>query len=59
MYGIFLALGEFGPGDCMGLNAMELFPTAVRGTGYGIAAGKVLNWETILLHMTYAYAIFK
>ncbi|KAI7874902.1 MFS general substrate transporter [Lichtheimia hyalospora FSU 10163] len=43
MYGIFLALGEFGPGDCMGLNAMELFPTAVRGTGYGIAAamGKV------------------
>lgn len=24
----------------MGLNAMELFPTAVRGTGYGIAAGK-------------------
>ncbi|KAI8148849.1 major facilitator superfamily domain-containing protein [Fennellomyces sp. T-0311] len=36
-------LGEFGPGDCMGLNAMELFPTAVRGTGYGIAAamGKV------------------
>ena len=45
MYGIFLALGEFGPGDCMGLNAMELFPTAVRGTGYGIAAGKVLiDW---------------
>ncbi|KAG2225157.1 hypothetical protein INT45_009486 [Circinella minor] len=43
MYGIFLALGEFGPGDCMGLNAMELFPTAIRGTGYGIAAamGKV------------------
>ncbi|KAI9490886.1 major facilitator superfamily domain-containing protein [Zychaea mexicana] len=43
MYGIFLAFGEFGPGDCMGLNAMELFPTAVRGTGYGIAAamGKV------------------
>ncbi|KAF7732575.1 hypothetical protein EC973_003322 [Apophysomyces ossiformis] len=43
MYGIFLALGEYGPGDCMGLNAMELFPTAVRGTGYGIAAaiGKV------------------
>ncbi|KAL1925980.1 hypothetical protein VTP01DRAFT_7176 [Rhizomucor pusillus] len=43
IYGIFLALGEFGPGDCMGLNAMELFPTAVRGTGYGIAAamGKV------------------
>ncbi|KAG0163967.1 hypothetical protein DFQ28_011009 [Apophysomyces sp. BC1034] len=43
LYGIFLALGEYGPGDCMGLNAMELFPTAIRGTGYGIAAaiGKV------------------
>ncbi|KAI8381141.1 major facilitator superfamily domain-containing protein [Radiomyces spectabilis] len=43
MFGLFLALGEFGPGDCMGLNAMELFPTAVRGTCYGIAAafGKV------------------
>lgn len=43
MYGIFLALGEYGPGPTMGLNAMELFPTAVRGTCYGIAAaiGKV------------------
>ncbi|KAL0074426.1 major facilitator superfamily domain-containing protein [Phycomyces blakesleeanus] len=43
MYGLFLALGEYGPGDCMGLNAMELFPTPIRGTGYGIAAavGKV------------------
>lgn len=43
MYGIFLALGEYGAGATMGLNAMELFPTAVRGTCYGIAAaiGKV------------------
>ncbi|KAG2202657.1 hypothetical protein INT47_002089 [Mucor saturninus] len=43
MYGIFLALGEYGPGNTMGLNSMELFPTAVRGTCYGIAAaiGKV------------------
>ncbi|GAN09914.1 MFS transporter, PHS family, inorganic phosphate transporter [Mucor ambiguus] len=43
MYGIFLALGEYGPGPTMGLNSMELFPTAVRGTCYGIAAavGKV------------------
>ncbi|KAI8983938.1 major facilitator superfamily domain-containing protein [Mycotypha africana] len=43
MYGIFLALGEYGPGPTMGLNAMEMFPTAVRGTCYGIAAavGKV------------------
>ncbi|PHZ08423.1 MFS general substrate transporter [Rhizopus microsporus ATCC 52813] len=43
MYGIYLALGEYGPGDTMGLNATEMFPTAVRGTCYGIAAaiGKV------------------
>ncbi|KAI8358428.1 major facilitator superfamily domain-containing protein [Choanephora cucurbitarum] len=43
MYGIFLALGEFGPGNTMGLNAMELYPTAVRGTCYGVSAavGKV------------------
>ncbi|KAG1296093.1 hypothetical protein G6F66_003763 [Rhizopus arrhizus] len=43
MYGLYLALGEFGPGDTMGLNATELFPTAVRGTCYGMAAavGKV------------------
>ena len=43
VYGIFSALGEYGPGNTMGLNSMELFPTAVRGTCYGIAAaiGKV------------------
>jgi MFS family permease len=43
MYGLYLSLAEFGPGNTMGLNAMELFPTAVRGTCYGIAAavGKV------------------
>lgn len=43
MYGLFLALGEYGPGPTMGLNSMELFPTAVRGTCYGISAavGKV------------------
>jgi MFS family permease len=43
MYGLFLALAEFGPGNTMGLNATELFPTAIRGTCYGIAAaiGKV------------------
>ncbi|KAI8990310.1 major facilitator superfamily domain-containing protein [Pilobolus umbonatus] len=43
MYGLFLSLGEYGPGPTMGLNAMELFPTAVRGTCYGIAAavGKI------------------
>ncbi|KAI8100186.1 major facilitator superfamily domain-containing protein [Halteromyces radiatus] len=43
LYGVFLALAEMGPGNTMGLIAMESFPVAVRGTGYGIAAamGKV------------------
>ncbi|KAI8059106.1 major facilitator superfamily domain-containing protein [Gongronella butleri] len=43
LYGLFLALAEMGPGSTIGLIAMESFPTAVRGTGYGIAAamGKV------------------
>ncbi|KAI9301667.1 major facilitator superfamily domain-containing protein [Cunninghamella echinulata] len=43
LYGVFLALAEMGPGNTIGLIAMESFPTAVRGTGYGIAAaiGKV------------------
>ncbi|KAI9250048.1 major facilitator superfamily domain-containing protein [Sporodiniella umbellata] len=43
MYGLYLALAEYGPGDTMGLNATEMFPTAVRGTCYGMAAavGKV------------------
>lgn len=37
----------------MGLNAMELFPTAVRGTGYGIAAGTFL-----IIHLTYFPWVF-
>lgn len=43
MYGIFLTLGEFGPGNCLGLLASKTSPTAVRGQFYGIAAaiGKV------------------
>ncbi|ORX53642.1 MFS general substrate transporter [Hesseltinella vesiculosa] len=43
LYGLFLALAEMGPGSMIGLIAMESFPTAVRGTGYGIAAaiGKI------------------
>ncbi|ORY07071.1 metabolite transporter [Basidiobolus meristosporus CBS 931.73] len=43
LYGIYLACGEFGPGDCIGLVSAESYPTAVRGTAYGISAaiGKV------------------
>ena len=43
VYGLFLALGELGPGDNIGLIASKTCATAVRGRYYGIAAaiGKV------------------
>ncbi|KAI5296117.1 hypothetical protein KEM52_005578 [Ascosphaera acerosa] len=43
VYGIFLALGEFGPGDNLGLVASKSCATGIRGQYYGIAAaiGKV------------------
>ncbi|KAF9645102.1 MFS Git1p-related glycerophosphoinositol and glycerophosphocholine permease [Thelephora ganbajun] len=43
VYGIFLSLGEVGPGNNLGLLAAKSGPTAVRGQYYGIAAaiGKV------------------
>ncbi|KAJ2957114.1 hypothetical protein NQZ79_g7128 [Umbelopsis isabellina] len=43
MYGIFLMMGELGPGDTISLVSTEVYPTAVRGTAYGISAaiGKV------------------
>ncbi|ESK95870.1 mfs git1p-related glycerophosphoinositol and glycerophosphocholine permease [Moniliophthora roreri MCA 2997] len=43
VYGIFLSLGELGPGNCLGLLASKSSPTAVRGQFYGVAAaiGKV------------------
>lgn len=43
LYGIFLSFGELGPGNCLGLLASKLGPTAVRGQFYGTAAaiGKV------------------
>ncbi|KAK9363175.1 major facilitator superfamily domain-containing protein [Lipomyces starkeyi] len=43
VYGIFQTLGEFGPGDCIGLIASKTCATAVRGQYYGIAAatGKI------------------
>lgn len=43
VYGIFLSLGEFGPGDNIGLLASKTCATPVRGVYYGIAAalGKI------------------
>lgn len=43
MYGIFLALGEVGPGDNIGLVASKTSATSIRGQYYGIAAacGKI------------------
>ncbi|KII95112.1 hypothetical protein PLICRDRAFT_48080 [Plicaturopsis crispa FD-325 SS-3] len=43
MYGIFLALGEVGPGNCLSLLAVKSGPTAVRGQYHGLAAsiGKI------------------
>ncbi|KAF2621170.1 MFS general substrate transporter [Macroventuria anomochaeta] len=43
VYGIFLTLGEFGPGDNIGLVASKTCATGIRGQYYGIAAavGKI------------------
>jgi MFS family permease len=43
VYGIFLSLGEFGPGNNIGLIAAKTCATGVRGKYYGIAAaiGKI------------------
>lgn len=38
LYGIFLTLGEVGPGATIVLTARENFPTAVRGHAVGFAA---------------------
>lgn len=39
--GIFLAMGEVGPGNCIGLLAAKSSSTAVRGRFYGTAAAFV------------------
>lgn len=43
VFGIFLALGEFGPGDQIGIIASKTSSTSIRGQYYGIAAavGKI------------------
>ncbi|KAJ3868743.1 major facilitator superfamily domain-containing protein [Lentinula novae-zelandiae] len=42
-YGLMQSSGNMGPGDMMGLVSVESYPTAIRGTCYGISAalGKV------------------
>ncbi|PYH88944.1 MFS general substrate transporter [Aspergillus ellipticus CBS 707.79] len=38
LYGVFLTLGEVGPGSTIVLTASESFPTAIRGHAVGFAA---------------------
>ncbi|KAI8063464.1 putative metabolite transport protein [Gongronella butleri] len=38
LYGLFLALGEVGGGNCTILIANEMYPTAIRGTMFGLSA---------------------
>lgn len=54
VYGIFIALGELGPGDNIGLVASKTCATAVRGQYYGIAAatgkiGAFVGSKTLIL----------
>ncbi|KAF9586227.1 Plasma membrane permease, mediates uptake of glycerophosphoinositol and glycerophosphocholine [Lunasporangiospora selenospora] len=35
---VFMMMGEFGPGDMLGLVSAEIYPTAIRGTAYGWSA---------------------
>lgn len=37
-YGLLLSMGNFGPGNMLGLISSESYATAVRGTCYGISA---------------------
>ena len=39
LYGLLQTLGHMGPGATIGLVCVEAYPTSVRVTGYGIAAG--------------------
>lgn len=54
VYGIFIALGEMGPGNNIGLIASKTSATAVRGKYYGIAAatgkiGAFVGSKTLIL----------
>ncbi|PWN88316.1 MFS general substrate transporter, partial [Acaromyces ingoldii] len=43
LYGLLASFGNFGPGSVMGLVSSDCYPTALRGTFYGLSAavGKV------------------
>lgn len=38
MYGLFLSMGEAGPGNCLGMLAAKSSPASIRGIFYGSAA---------------------
>lgn len=38
LYGLLQSFGHMGPGATIGLLSAEVYPTAVRGMGYGISA---------------------
>lgn len=38
LYGVLLSMGNFGPGNMVGLVSSESYATAVRGTCYGLSA---------------------
>lgn len=43
LYGLLASIGNFGPGSVLGLASSESYPTALRGSAYGLSAaiGKV------------------
>lgn len=43
LYGLLASVGNFGPGSVLGLASSESYPTALRGSAYGLSAaiGKV------------------
>lgn len=49
LYGLIAAVGNAGPGNLCGLTSSEVYPSAVRGTFYGISAAigkkQALQWE--------------
>ncbi|PWN45212.1 MFS general substrate transporter [Ceraceosorus guamensis] len=38
LYALIASFGNFGPGSCLGLVSSDSYPTALRGTFYGISA---------------------
>lgn len=51
VYGIFLALGEFGPGNNIGLLAAKTCATGIRGKGN--TYGKATSWTLTIVQGKY------